>query len=176
VPAIEELIKPLAVWFFARGLNSPANGFTLGALSGAAFALMESLNVSGDGSISWFAIVIIRAGTSLLHITSSGLMGFAIVELFKRKNWGRFLVTYLAMGFLHGIWNACAAATAMAVIGGSIGRPEWLAYLPAAVLGISTLIVGMFAILITANRRIRSASLPPHEEARLGEEQGTIPA
>ena len=50
VPLIEEMFKPLAVWIFARKIESPAQGFVMGLLSGAAFALVESLNASGGGT------------------------------------------------------------------------------------------------------------------------------
>lgn len=78
VPLIEELLKPLAVWLFASKIESPSQGFVLGLLSGAAFALIESLNASADGTTSWPIIVSVRAGTSILHITASGLMGWGI--------------------------------------------------------------------------------------------------
>ncbi|NJN80269.1 MAG: PrsW family intramembrane metalloprotease, partial [Anaerolineales bacterium] len=88
VPLIEELFKPLGVWLFAKQIETPAQGFALGLLSGAAFALFESLNASADGSISWGAIVTARAGTSLLHMTASGIMGWGIVSAFKEKKYG----------------------------------------------------------------------------------------
>ena len=156
VPLIEELLKPLAVWLFAKNLNSPTNGFALGMLGGAAFALVESLNVSSDGGSGWSVVVLVRAGTSLLHMTTSGLMGFAIVELFQRKRLGRFLATYLAAVLLHGLWNACAIGAGLASVGEMVGRPEWIWDLPAALGGISVLSVGIFFVLVAANRRVRS--------------------
>jgi hypothetical protein len=45
VPAIEEIFKPLGVWLFA-GQLSPAQGLTLGALSGAGYGLIETIGVS----------------------------------------------------------------------------------------------------------------------------------
>ncbi|MBK8429745.1 MAG: PrsW family intramembrane metalloprotease [Lewinellaceae bacterium] len=57
VPLIEELLKPLAVWLFASKIESPTQGFVLGLISGAAFALIESLNASADGTTSWPVIV-----------------------------------------------------------------------------------------------------------------------
>ena len=36
VPFTEELLKPIGVWLFAGKLESPAQGFALGALSGEA--------------------------------------------------------------------------------------------------------------------------------------------
>ena len=47
-PIIEETLKPAAVWLLGKRLRSPAEGFALGALCGAGFALLEgSLAASG---------------------------------------------------------------------------------------------------------------------------------
>ncbi len=156
VPLIEELFKPLAVWLFAKNIKSPANGFALGMLSGGAFALVESLNVSSNGSTGWFVVVAVRAGTSLLHMTTSGLMGFAIVELFQSKKFRRFIATYLAAVILHGLWNACAIGAGLASIGEIVGRPEWIWDLPAALGGIAVLTLGIFVVLLAANRKVRT--------------------
>ena len=172
VPLIEELFKPLAVWVFARNINSPATGFALGMLSGGAFALVESLNVSGNGSSAWFVIVGVRAGTGLLHMTTSGLMGFAIVQVFQEKRIGRFISTYLAAVILHGLWNACAAGTALATIGDYVGEPQWIWYLPAALCGIAVLVAGLFAILIAANRKLRSTHTLSSVPGPGGNEEG----
>ncbi|MEW6402532.1 MAG: hypothetical protein AB1649_12085, partial [Chloroflexota bacterium] len=80
VPMIEEVFKPLGVWLFASKIETPSQGFALGLLSGAAYALVESLGASGQGDTGWPVVVAVRAGTSLLHITTTGLMGWAIVS------------------------------------------------------------------------------------------------
>jgi hypothetical protein len=112
-------------------------------------------------------IVVVRAGTSLLHMTTSGMMGYTIVQLFQEKKVGRFIVTYLTATALHGIWNACAAGAALATIGEMIGKPEWLLNLPAALCGIVILATGMFFVLLSANRKVR-ASLAPLVAPKLG--------
>ena len=160
VPMIEELFKPLAVWIFARKLESPAQGFAMGLLCGAAFALIESLNASGDGSMSWPVIVSIRAGTSLLHMTASGLVGWGIVSAFREKRILRFFAAYFTAVSIHGIWNACAIGVGLSAIGESIGRPGWLFnYIPAMLGGMAILGVGMFVVLAASNRKLRNASL-----------------
>ena len=160
VPMIEELLKPLAVWIFAKKIESPAQGFAMGMLSGGAFALLESLNASGDGSVSWPVIVSIRAGTSLLHMTASGLVGWGIVSAFQEKKAGRFFAAYLSAVAIHGIWNACAVGAGISTIGELIGKPEWLFnIIPAAICGMTVLGIGMFAVLIASNRKLRSVSV-----------------
>ena len=157
VPMIEELFKPLAVWIFAGKLDSPAQGFAMGMLSGGAFALLESLNASGDGSASWPVIVSIRAGTSLLHMTTSGLVGWGIASAFREKRYLRFFAAYFAAVLIHGIWNACAVGAGISTIGELIGKSEWLFnIIPAAICGMTVLGIGMFAVLIASNRKLRS--------------------
>lgn len=161
VPLIEELFKPLAVWIFAKKLASPAQGFAMGMLSGGAFALIESLNASGDGSTSWAVIVSIRAGTSLLHMTTSGLVGWGIAAAFNEKRVSRFFSAYFTSVSIHGIWNACAAGTSLSSFGESIGKPEWLInFIPALLCGMLVLGIGMFAVLIASNRKLQSSPHP----------------
>lgn len=62
----------------------------MGLLSGAAFALIESLNASADGSTNWPIIVSVRAGTSILHMTASGLVGWELSLHFKKNDTGAF--------------------------------------------------------------------------------------
>jgi hypothetical protein len=162
VPLMEELFKPLAVWIFAKKIESPAQGFAMGVLSGAAFALIESLNASGDGTMDWPAIVSIRAGTSLLHMTASGLVGWGIVSAFHEKRPSKFFAAYFAAAAIHGLWNACAVGVGVSMVGEYVGKPEWLYnIIPAMLCGMSTLGIGMFAVLIAANRKLRSSPSSP---------------
>jgi hypothetical protein len=173
VPLIEELFKPLAVWIFARKIESPAQGSAMGLLSGAAFALIESLNASGDGTVTWPFIVSVRAATSLLHVTASGLVGWGIVSAFREKRIMRFFAAYFSAVAIHGIWNACAVGAGLSAVGESIGKPEWLFnFIPAMLGGMFVLGVGMFVVLIASNRKLRnssSSSLPVLRDEGQGE-------
>lgn len=160
-PLIEEMLKPLAVWLFARNIEKPSQGFILGMISGGAFALMESLNASANGSEAWPLVVGVRAGTSLLHIMLSGLMGYAIVGAFQEKRFGRLLATYSTVVLIHGVWNACAIAAGLSVSGELLGKPEWITtYLLASIAGIFVLGGGMLVVLIASNRKVRSEIMP----------------
>ena len=166
VPLIEELFKPLAVWLFARKFDSPAQGFAMGMLSGGAFALLESLNASGNGSTSWPVIVSIRAATSLLHMTASGLVGWGIVSAFRDKKVLRFFAAYFAAVTIHGIWNACAIGAGISTLGQFLGKPEWLfTVIPAAICGMSVLGIGMLAVLIASNRKLKNAPAQIEEKS-----------
>ena len=171
VPMIEELLKPLAVWLFAVKIESPAQGFVMGMISGAAFALIESLNASGDSSASWPIIVSVRAGTSLLHITASGLVGWGIVSAFREKKIARFFAAYFSAVAIHGIWNACAIGAGISVIGELIGKTEWIFnIIPAAIGGMTILGFGIFAVLIASNRKLTNMTAISKIESNNDEE------
>lgn len=160
VPLIEELLKPLGVWLFARKFNSPAQGFAMGMLSGGAFALVESLNASGNGSAEWVVVVSVRAGTSLLHMVTTGLVGWGIVSAFQERRYLRLPAAYFCAVTIHGLWNSCAIGMGLSSAGESLGRPEWLtAYAPSMLGGLVVLGVGMFVVLLASNRKLNSAAV-----------------
>lgn len=104
-PLIEELFKPIAVWLLVwrRPLTS-AQGFAIGLLGGAGFALLENL-FSGANTAEWVFTTSVRFGATAFHIATAGLMGWAIV---RAKNEARYLAVFLVYGFnilLHGLWN-----------------------------------------------------------------------
>jgi hypothetical protein len=177
VPLIEELLKPLAVWLFARQIESPAQGFALGVLSGAAFALVESLNAGADGSTSWAIVVSVRTGTSVLHMMTSGLVGWGIASAFKEKRVGRLIAAYISAVLIHGIWNAAAAGTGLTALGESLGKPEWLFnFAPALVCGLLVLGIGVTAMLVASNRKLRKQLELPLQSAEMQIETAEKPS
>jgi len=106
-PLIEETIKPTIVWLTANRLKSPSQGFALGVVSGAGFALVESLLATSTGGQGWGALLAVRAGGGLMHIFASGLMGWGIASAWKGKRL-RLLGTYIVSVLVHGIWNGAA--------------------------------------------------------------------
>ncbi|MEY2817729.1 MAG: hypothetical protein RL275_1192 [Chloroflexota bacterium] len=177
VPLIEELLKPLAVWLFARQIESPAQGFALGVLSGAAFALVESLNAGADGSTSWAIVVSVRTGTSVLHMMTSGLVGWGIASAFKEKRVGRLIAAYISAVLIHGIWNAAAAGTGLTALGESLGKPEWLFnFAPALVCGLLVLGIGVTAMLVASNRKLRKQLEMPLQSAEMQIETAEKPS
>lgn len=110
IPLIEEILKPLALWGLTGRDLTDQEGFVAGLLSGAGFALLENLlyftNIlTAEG---WLFMVIGRAGTGVLHMFSSGLVGWALARAWRSGKWP-FLggMTLLAVAF-HGLWNAFA--------------------------------------------------------------------
>jgi len=165
VPAIEELFKPLGVWLFASKLDSPAQGFALGALSGAGYALIETIGVSGQG-VGWASLLLSRIGTGVLHITTSALMGAAIVRVWNDRRYLRLLGTYLLAVTLHGLWNTFALLFTFSNLAELLDEPGWLKNLqPGIIVVMSILAVGLFAILLMSNRKLRGPDSPPSAAA-----------
>lgn len=164
VPAVEELCKPLGVWLLASKLNSTAQGFTLGALSGAGYALIETIGVSGQAS-EWAVLLFTRVGTGLLHITTSALMGAAIVSAWRARRYWRLIGTYLFVVLLHGLWNAFAMLFTFSTLAGFLDQPGRLATIqPWLIAMMSLLAVGFFLVLVISNRRLRKTVLPVETE------------
>jgi hypothetical protein len=160
VPAVEELFKPLGVWFLATRLDSPAQGFALGALSGASYALIETIGVSGQGE--WASLLFTRIGTGLLHITTSALMGAAIVLALRQRRYLRLLGTYMLAITLHGLWNTSAILYSFSSLAKMLGQTDRLSTLqPITVIAMSVLAVVLFLILLITNHQIRKTIRPP---------------
>ena len=106
VPLIEELFKPMAIWFLAGKRLTPSQGFVGGLIGGACFAMLESLGaVVIPAESEWLMLLFGRTGTGLLHVTLSGLVGWGFASAFYIRNWGRAIFTYLLAVTIHGLWN-----------------------------------------------------------------------
>jgi len=156
VPALEEIFKPLGVWLLAGKLGSPAQGFALGALSGAGYALIETIGVSSQTG-EWASLLFSRIGTGLLHITTSALMGAAIVLAWRERRYLRLVGTYFLAVTLHGLWNTFAMLFTFSGLAELLGQPGLLSTLqPIIVITMSILAMGLFAILVLSNRKMRN--------------------
>ena len=108
-PFVEELFKPMALWFLLKRPLKEYEGYSLGLISGGAFALLESAGlVSQIGTETWVQAVALRAGTGLLHIGLSGLVGYGLVSSWNQKQFGHALLYLLGAAGLHGAWNSLA--------------------------------------------------------------------
>ncbi len=160
-PLIEELVKPLGVWLLAPRL-SPSEGFALGILSGAGFALLESLVAAASNDSGWGFSLVVRAGGGVMHILNTGLMGWAIASAWQDRHFLRLAGVYALAVTLHGLWNAM---TVMILLGGLrvVASPQPTDLLGAGLTGLGMLILVTLALggLITlylVNRRLRSAT------------------
>jgi hypothetical protein len=159
-PLIEEAVKPLAVWLLGRRLRSPAEGFALGALSGAGFALLEGLMAaSGMVETPYFGLPA-RLASSLMHITLSGLMGWGIASALLEKRWKRLFGIYALVAALHGLWNGSAL---LAVYGSLRFVVQEMAYDPVGILAMlaGVTLLGLVFVLIAVGLPILNRRMQP---------------
>jgi hypothetical protein len=163
IPLIEELVKPLGVWLFANQIHSRAQGFALGALGGATYALIETLGVSPQ-SADWTATLLTRLGTDILHVTTSALMGAAIVYAIQERQYLRLVGTYLLCVFLHGLWNSLAILFTFSTLAVQYGQNLLTGAAVPATVAVATLAVCLLLLLIFSNRRMKAARPMPVPE------------
>jgi len=172
-PLIEEAVKPAIIWFLGKHLHSPAEGFVMGALCGAGFAMMEGLLAASSATQMWGFGLAGRAAASLMHITSSGVLGWGIASFQLEKRYGRLALTYLLSVGMHGLWNASAVmalygALRMMLQNMQVELPGVLSMLG----GLGMLVLELF-LMVTAlplinrllRRSIGSASVPPQVQS-----------
>ena len=167
MPLMEELLKPLGLWALRKRLLTPAEGFSGGLICGAGFALIESATMIAQtgGGADWGQMVLLRIGTSLLHITASGFVGWGLVSAWRQKKYGRTMLTILAAAGVHGLWNTLAILIVLLPFITSTGAQTALLQ---GSLGVGTFTLASILILIAAalflmNRRLRreTQSSPP---------------
>jgi hypothetical protein len=157
VPLIEELIKPIGVWLLGKRAT-PAQGFSAGLLSGAGYAFFENLGLSSQ-SQDWAFAVTARAGTSMLHIITAGLVGWALVLAWRNGRYGRLVLTYLFSVGIHGLWNGLTLLTLTNAL--DIADAAYLAPFQTigalAPYGLGGLLLLSLVLLLASNRANRDA-------------------
>ena len=158
VPIIEETIKPLGVWLDPKRILSPRQGFAVGIICGAAYALVESLGVTPGIPASSNMLGVVRAGTDLLHVVTSGLMGWALVYAWKERKFLQLGLTFLLVVTIHGLWNAFALASASELALNSVSQPSLLLKsLPTlSITGLTIITVMNLYLLYYSNRKMQS--------------------
>jgi hypothetical protein len=116
VPVIEEVVKPLALWSLAGRKITPQEGFVGGLLCGAGFALLENLlyGTTALAAEDWLFMAVGRAGTGVLHMLASGLVGWGLAKLWQDGKWLFSGLMLLGAILLHGVWNAVALVSGVA--------------------------------------------------------------
>ena len=173
VPVIEEIFKSVGVWLVADRFNTPAQGFALGVLSGAGFALAESLFASVTADDTWALTLAMRAISSAMHMLAAGLVGWGIAYARLEKRYLRlFGMMFLAM-LLHGAWNAGAVFTTAGGVGIILSMPDFDIFSSIMMIGgvglLFLLISGMFVALFMLNTRLRTPFQPPPQGEQDGE-------
>ena len=159
IPLVEEFLKPLALWALASRKPTPAEGFSLGLISGAAFALLESAGLlSQINGTDWAPMVLLRSSTNLLHITASGLVGWGLASVWSQKRYKRAIFSLLAAAAIHGVWNTMAMTIGFSPFLVS-PKPGDITLGGGQILIICVMsaeLVGMFLLLTKMNLRLRA--------------------
>jgi len=171
-PLIEELFKPMAIWFLLKRPLTLSEGYSLGLISGGAFALMESASLVIQISVEeWVAAVALRAATGFLHIALSGMVGYGLASAWQHRKPGRALLVLLAATGLHGFWNSMAliAGFSETALPAPVSQPVLspAAIAAAGLMGaVITLLIG---ITWRLNRKLRPArpDNPPDNQSLL---------
>lgn len=156
VPLVEEALKPIGVWFLFNRELTPASGFVGGLLSGAAYGMFESLSLSMTGE-AWAAVIITRAGTTLLHIFTAGLVGWGLALAFKKARFLKLLLAYLGAVLVHGLWNSLTLVSTLSEVD-ILNLPDshpLLVFSQAAPYGLLGLVVVIFLLVLALNHRFR---------------------
>ena len=160
VPLIEELIKPIGVWLLARRRLRPAAGFAAGALSGAGYALFESLALTSGGQ-EWPALMVARIGTAAVHILTTAITGWALVQAWTHRRYLLLGLTYLTSVAIHGLWNGLTLYSAFTALAEMQDLPAEMPISTslAMVAPVGLLLIGMTCLgaLILFNRRLAAA-------------------
>jgi RsiW-degrading membrane proteinase PrsW (M82 family) len=114
----EELLKLLCFLPFALGMGKRGNSLdalVLGGLVGLGFAFQENLSYfQADAAThtAWLRLLTANA----LHFSLTGIAGHALWRMISRGGlgWEEFLVTFLAVVFAHGGYNALIAIPSFA--------------------------------------------------------------
>ncbi len=168
-PLIEEALKTLGVWLFVRRKLTPAEGYVAGLICGAGFTLVEGMlsltNVTGPQD--WLGLVIGRAGGSLLHIFTGGIIGWGLANAWSTRKVSKYLLSFVSALFIHGLWNALAVGAAILPMfifpdtepGGWVA---FLFYLPTILLGLAVLVLFiLFTLRLRKQARVSDEVPPP---------------
>lgn len=162
VPLIEEFSKSLGVWLVSGRLTSPAQGFAMGVLGGAGFALVESLSASMNPDDTWAMTFAARAFSGLMHVLASGLTGMGVAYARLEKRYARLAGLFLLGVLVHAVWNGGAVLTAVGGLRVTLADPEIdLLGVLLGLVGLATIFVmaaTMAVGLLVLNARLRPTS------------------
>jgi len=97
-------LKVVGLVFLLRRDLEPREGFILGAVSGAGYALFENLALASTTGM-WLEIVVSRWGTTAVHMLASGMVGWGLIFAFKKGKRRHLVFSYLSAVLIHGLWN-----------------------------------------------------------------------
>lgn len=156
VPIVEELLKPIGVYLLLGRNLTNAQGFALGALCGAGYAIAETLLGNSTPELLLVGGVG-RFGTTAMHIFTAALSGYGLARARNEGNWLLAPLFLLGSMVIHGLWNA----SVVFVVAASLNMTELsLEMAPVALGGICVLgllAAGSILFLHVFNRRLVAA-------------------
>jgi RsiW-degrading membrane proteinase PrsW (M82 family) len=120
-PVIEEFGKGLGVRFMLRRDTTRAQAFVMGAAAGAGFGFLEAMlygvaGVHQDGPGNWPAIMLVRGGSTSLHVANTALVGLGWWYVVNaRPRFGAVLFVVAVLN--HAAWNGFATAIDSRILG-----------------------------------------------------------
>jgi uncharacterized Tic20 family protein len=173
IPLIEEMLKPLAIWLLHKRNLTPVEGFTVGLVCGASFALLESLfSISAVLPDERLYVITGRLGTGLLHIFTAGINGWALAATWRDGKYWRVAIAYGTSVLIHGVWNLFALLMGLHMAGDafpSIVDPAWSQASVWVLTGITIfLLLGLIGFNLYLRRSSTPPPLPPLLESGLG--------
>jgi RsiW-degrading membrane proteinase PrsW (M82 family) len=176
VPVIEEIFKSLGVWLVIDRLSTPAQGFAMGVLSGAGFALAESLFASVTTDATWAFTLSMRAISGAMHMLTAGLTGWGIAYARLEKRYLRLIGMVLLAMLLHSAWNAGAVLAMAGGVGVLLSTPDFDIFSSLMILAgaglIFVLVSGVFVAIVVINARLRTTPHPSQMPGKTGEAPG----
>ncbi len=154
VPALEELLKAAGpAILMARRVRANfrptrSNAVLWGLAAGAGYAFTENL-FNGQGSLSasgsvitwWGGTMLLRAGTSLMHMVATATVAAGWFEILVEAKPLRFGLLLAAATAAHGIWNTGALLLGgTTVLPGANEIPSAPTFLTVCVLGVLLLL------------------------------------
>jgi hypothetical protein len=94
-------------------------------------------------------------GTSLIHILTTGLMGWALVLAWREQRYLRLMATYFLAVAIHGAWNGMVILTAVVDLSSmDVAIPEILQIMGTAAPLIFALLIGLCLLLLLGSNAI----------------------
>ncbi len=124
-------------------------------MSGAGYALFESLALSSSGD-EWTFLVVARIGTAVIHILTTALTGWALSQSWRDSRYLRLAAAYLTAVLIHGFWNGLTLISSYNSLLSLQPSPPEVSLITrigaAAPLGLAILTLGALALLLRFNQ------------------------
>jgi hypothetical protein len=157
VPIVEELLKPIGVYLLLGRNLTNAQGFAIGALCGAGYALAETALISANPE-DLLVGNLARFGTTAMHIFTAALSGYGLAWARNQRNWLIAPAFLLLSMLIHGVWNGVAVVMAAFMLQQSAATTELTMSVGLAATVLGLLAFGSLAGLYVMNRRLAAAT------------------